>query len=105
MIIYRVAKGTAWSSGTAHELIAQNVARNGGFNPTVPDAERLSAMRYRVTSQMTQASTAFNFAHTTGSLNILSTSVRDSNSGSGRMTGSTPCLQACAEHVQEEDDE
>ncbi|KAH9474946.1 hypothetical protein JR316_0012045 [Psilocybe cubensis] len=81
MIIYRVAKGTAWSSGTAHELISQNVAGNGGFNPSVPDAARLSAMRYRVSPNMTQISTSFNFTHGTGSLNVLSSSVTEPSVG------------------------
>lgn len=101
MIIYRVAKGTAWSSGTANELIAQHVDRSsGGFDRSIPEADRLSAMRYRVTSQMTQASTAFNFNHGTGSLNMLASSVRDSSSG--RAGGGTPCQQACA--AEEADD-
>ncbi|KAF9556533.1 hypothetical protein CPC08DRAFT_711132 [Agrocybe pediades] len=59
MIIIRVAKGTAWSSETANELIAQH-AIDRRMNST----EIVTGVSpFRITTQMTQMSTGFHFNH------------------------------------------
>ena len=58
-----MGQGTAWLSGTADHLIAQHT------DTSTPEGV-LSAARFRVTSQMTQASTALNFNHIQ-SINML----------------------------------
>jgi len=60
MIIIRVAKGIAWSSGTANELIAQHASARR----TTSETDIRSVVEpFRITSQMTQMSAAFNFNH------------------------------------------
>ncbi|KAF4622180.1 hypothetical protein D9613_009640 [Agrocybe pediades] len=59
MIIIRVAKGTAWSSETANELIAQH-AIDRRMNST----EIVTGVSpFRITTQMTQMSAGFHFNH------------------------------------------
>ncbi|KAF8968625.1 hypothetical protein BDZ97DRAFT_1799334 [Flammula alnicola] len=60
MIVFRVAQGTAWSSGTVSGLIAAgDLGRPGSSEERVD----VAALRFRVTSQMTQTSTVLNFYH------------------------------------------
>lgn len=63
IIVFRVALGSAWSSGTANKLIAQHAVVDVRSTNILSDNPRLSAMRYHASQQATMASTAFRFNH------------------------------------------
>ncbi|KDR71466.1 hypothetical protein GALMADRAFT_229452 [Galerina marginata CBS 339.88] len=90
MIIFRVARGTAWSAGTANQLIVQQ----GGL--PVEDGI-IESGRFRITSQMTQTSTAVHFTHNTPTIGACAAALRDSRNFN-RKAGDAEC--ACPWEVE-----